>query len=128
MHKALLTVLFLAPLVPGCAAAAVGAGAGVLFSQEVLDNQTFVARLDKDANQAWTSTKTTLSHASLKPIDVDNDMRTAIAEVDGAKVTASIETYDLNRSVLKVSAKKYGVSNGDIAKVVFDKVMTELDR
>jgi hypothetical protein len=40
----------------------------------------------------------------------------------------SVETYDLNRSTLRVSAKKYGVNNGEIAKMVYDKIIHEVDQ
>jgi len=125
--------LLLAALVPrsfgltGCVAAA-GAGVGILVAQEVLDNNVYVARLDKDAGEVWASAKVALNKASLKPIDAQDDVRQATAEVDDAKVVVSVETYDLNRSTLRVSAKKYGVNNGEIAKMVYDKIIHEVDQ
>jgi hypothetical protein len=124
--------LLLAALVPfslgltGCLA--VGAVGGVLVAQEVLDNNVYVARLDRDAGEVWASAKIALNRASLTPIDAQDDVRHAIADVDDAKVTVDVETYDLNRSTLRVSAKKYGVNNGEIAKMVYDKIIHELDQ
>jgi len=43
-------------------------------------------------------------------------------------VTVSVDTYDLNRSTLRVSARKYGVNNGEIAKMVYDRILQELDK
>ena len=111
----------------GCAAAAAGVAA-VIISQDVLDNNVYVATLDRGADEVWTSAKVALNHASLKPIDVQDDVRTAVAEIDDATVTVNVETYDLNRSTLRVSAKKYGVNNGQIAKMVYDKILNEIDR
>ncbi len=128
MSKTLLSLVLLAPLFHSCAAAALGVGAGVLISQEMMDNNIFVGQLNSDVNKVWSSTKTTLSHSSLKPIDVDNDVRTATAEIDGAKVTVTVETYDLNRSMLKVTAKKYGVNNGEIAQMTFNKIVADLEQ
>ena len=125
-HLALLSVL-LAPFFTGCLAAGVGAAA-VLVSQDVLDNSVYIATLDRGPDQVWTSAKVALNHASLKPIDVQDDVRQAVAEIDDAKVTVNVETYDLNRSTLRVSAKKYGVNNGEIAKRVYDKILSELER
>jgi hypothetical protein len=128
MRKSILALLLLAPLFPGCVAAGVGLVAGgVLISQEVLDQATYVARLDVDVNRTWTTTKATLSHMSTKPIDTDEQLRSAKADIDSGTVTVSVETYDLNRSVIKVSAKKYGVTNGQLAKTVYDKILNELD-
>lgn len=128
MPKSLLALVLFAPLIQGCVAAALGVGAGLVVSQDVLDNNTYVAHLNVDVNRTWASVKTSMSHASLKPMDVDNDVRKVTAEVDGAKVIASVETYDLNRSVVNVSAKKYGVSNGEIAKMVLDKILNDLEK
>jgi hypothetical protein len=111
----------------GCAAVAAGAAA-VVISQDVLDNNVYVARLDRPAEIVWASAKVALSHLSPKPYDVQDDVRTAVADVDDAKVTVSVDTYDLNRSTLRVSARKYGVNNGEIAKMVYDRILQELDK
>jgi len=111
----------------GCAAAAAGVAA-VIISQDVLDNNVYVATLDRGAEEVWTSAKVALNHASLKPIDAQDDVRKAVADIDDATVTVNVETYDLNRSTLRVSAKKYGVNNGQIAKMVYDKILNEIDR
>ncbi len=124
-HLALLSIL-LAPTFAGCAAVGVGAAA-VLVSQEVIDSNTYIATVDRDVDRVWTSAKVALNHASLKPIDVQDDVRQAVADIDDAKVTVNVETYDLNRSTLRVSAKKYGVNNGEIAKRVYDKILNELE-
>ena len=127
MRKSLCLVLSLAPFFSGCAVVAAGA-AGVLISQEVLDNNIYVATLDRDADSVWASTKVALSRASLKPIDTQEDVRMATADIDDAKVEVGVEVYDLNRSTLRVSAKKYGVNNGEIAKMTYDKIMHELEQ
>ena len=126
MRKPLFLVLSIVPVFASCVAAG-AAVAGVLISQEVLDNNIYVATLDRDADTVWASTKVALSRASLKPIDTQEDIRQATAEIDDAKVTVGVETYDLNRSTLRVSAKKYGVNNGEIAKRVYDKILNELE-
>jgi len=111
----------------GCAAIAVGAAA-VIVSQEVIDSNIYVATLDRDANEVWASAKIALNRASLKPIDVQDDIRQAVADIDDAKVTVNVETYDLNRSTLRVSAKKYGVNDGETAKRVYDKILHEIEQ
>lgn len=127
MRKPLFLLLTIAPLFASCIAVG-AAAAGILVSQEVLDNNVYVATLDRDADVVWASTKVALSRASLKPIDCQDDVRQAVAEIDDAKVTVNVETYDLNRSTLRVTAKKYGVNNGEIAKLVYDKILHELEK
>jgi hypothetical protein len=128
MRQPLLVILCLAPLFSSCVAAAAGVGAGVLISQEGTDNSTYVAQLQHDAKVTWSTVKTTLSDSSLKPIDTQEEARTATAEVDGAKVKVVVETLDLGKSVVKVSARKYGFNNGEIARIVLDRIVFALDR
>ena len=64
MNKQLLTIALLAPLFSGCVAAAVGVVGGVLLSQEVMDDATYVGRVKQDVNRTWASSKTSLSHSS----------------------------------------------------------------
>jgi ferredoxin len=57
-----------------------------------------------------------------------DDQRKAVADVDGAKVTVTVEAYDLDRTTVRVAAKKYGVNNGEIAKMVLERILTDLDK
>lgn len=121
-----LPLLAALPLLSGCVAL-LGLGAGVVVSQEVLANQTYVAHLDTDAETAWTVAKSSLAHQADGPIDIDEDLRVAKGEVDDARVTVSVEVFDLDRSVLKVSAKKYGIVNGEIAQMVMERIVRRLE-
>jgi hypothetical protein len=121
-----LSALVLVPAAASCAAV-VAVGAGVLVGQQVLDDSIYVGQLSTDANRTWAQTKTTLSHMSTKPIGADNELRRAIADVDGAKVTVVVETYDLNRSQIRVSATKFGFSASETARVVFERITQDLD-
>ncbi len=123
----LLTSLLLVPVASSCAAV-VAVGAGVIVGQQVLDDDVYVGQLTTDASRTWAQTKTTLSHMSTKPIDANNELRRAIADVDGAKCTVVVETYDLNRSQIRVSATKYGFSASETARVVFERITQDLDR
>ena len=129
MNKAILLALLSLPLVPltqGCLAA-VGVGAGLVLSQEMLDNDTYVTRLNSDVRNVWPTVKTTLSGASLELIQVDEELRVARAKVDGANVTVSVEAYDIDKSILRVMARKYGMNNGEVAGLVHDKIVRDLD-
>ena len=126
MRTSILAALLLFPLAASCAVVAVGAG--VLVGQQVLDDNVYIGQLTTDASRTWAQVKTTLSHMSLEPIEADNERRKAVAEVDGASVTVYVETYDLNRSQIKVSATKYGFSASETARMVFERITQDLDR
>jgi hypothetical protein len=125
MRQTALLALLLALVTPGCVAL-LGVGAGVVISQDMMDNNSYVAQLKEDVDVSWAVAKSSLSHQSSKPIDVDEDLRVATATVDDAKVTVSIEAYDLNQTRLTVSAKKYGVANGEIAEMVFNRILKQI--
>lgn len=124
MRLPLLLALLAAPLA-GCGAL-LGVGAGIVISQEAIDNDTFVAHIDRDADIVWATAKSSLSHQSTELMKVDEDLRRVEGVIDNADVTVSVEVYDLNRSILRVSATKYGVSNGEIAEMALNKILDEL--
>ena len=125
MHRTLCLSLLALPLLAGCGAL-LGVGAGVVISQEALDNNTYVAHIPQDADIVWATAKSSLSRQSTELMEVDESLRKARAVIDGANVDVSIEVFDLNRSVMRVTAKKYGVSNGEIAEMTLNKILRDL--
>ena len=125
LRQTALLAFVLALFTPGCVAL-LGLGAGVVISQDMLDNSTFVAQLKDEVNLTWAEAKSSLSQQASQPIDVDEDLRAATGIVDDAKVTISVEAYDMNRTRLIVSAKKFGVANGKIAEMVFNRILKQL--
>jgi hypothetical protein len=125
MRKTILAALLLVPCLQSCAALAVGGAVGLVGGSE-MNNNVYVGQLNASGKATWAQTKVSLSNLSLKPIDVDNEAMKATADIDDAKVTVEVSTYDLNKSEIKVSAKKYLVNNGEIAKMVFDKIVADL--
>jgi hypothetical protein len=71
--------------------------------------------------------KTTLSGASLELIEVDEELRVARAKVDGATVTVSVEAYDIDKSILRVMARKFGMTDGEVARLMHDKIVRDLE-
>ena len=80
------------PVVSGCAALAVGA-VGVIVSQEFVDNAQ-VAYLQEDSDVVWAVSKSALSHMSLHPIEVDNDLKAARAKIENE--------YDIRKRVAEL--------------------------
>ena len=127
MRKLFLAVLLTLPTLPGCLAAAVGAGAGLIASQELMDNNAYVSRLNKDVRKVWPVVKTFMSDASLELIEVDEEVRLAKAKIDGASVTVSVEAYDLDKTIMRVSARKYGLNDGELARLIMERIHRRLE-
>jgi hypothetical protein len=120
-----LSVLF--ALAPACAVL-VPAGAGALAVQTSEKDSTYVVQVRVGVELAWASSKTTLSHLCLTPIDTNDGSRTAIAHIDGSKVTVTVEAYDLDQSMIKVAAEKFALGDAPTATMVKDKILADLDR
>jgi len=127
MRNLILASLLTLPLVSSCAAAVIGVGAGIVASQELLDNDTYVSHLNQDAKEVWPVVKAYLADASPDLIEFDDALRTAQARIDGSMVTVSVEAYDIDRSVMRVSAKKYGVTDGETAGLVMERIHKRLE-
>jgi hypothetical protein len=125
MKQLILSCLALLPLVSGCAAV-IGVGAGLIISQEMLDNNTFVTHLNSPVSKVWPTCKSTLSESSLGLVDFDDQLRVARAKVDGATVTVACEAYDNDKTIMRVMARRYGLNAGETAQTVQDKILQAL--
>ncbi len=119
----LAAALFLA-LGSGCIVAA-AAVTGVAVSQEFVDNANS-AYLEADAPEVWIATKAVLTRLSLKPIETDEALTAAGANINGARVTVRVETFDHGQTKLAVGAKKYGFYQSDLADDILNRIRREL--
>jgi hypothetical protein len=126
MRPTLPLLLVLGLLAPGCGAV-LGVGAGVLISQDVIDSKKYIAIVNRDADLVWATAKSLLSHESQELVQADEDHRTCVGTVDGATVTVGVEVYDLHTARLTVTAKRYGVSNGEMAELIMNKIVRKLE-
>ncbi len=128
MRKSPLLVLLVlvASVSSACVVAAVGTG--VMAGQVLFEDNTYIGHINVETGRTWAQTKTTLSHRSSQPVDVDEAHRKIVADIDSVTVTASVETYDVNVSVLRVSAKKYGFADNEMAKMMFDRITEDINR
>jgi hypothetical protein len=122
----MLLALLALPLGSSCAAALLGAGAGLIASQELLDNNTYVSHIERDISYVWPEVKIYLSEASLDLIDVDEPKRTVEARIDGADVVTSVEAWDMDRTIVRVEAKKLGVNDGELARTIMERIHARL--
>lgn len=121
--------LSLPTVVGGCAAAAVvGVGLGaVVVSQELTDSNVYVTHLSMNVKDVWPTAKIFLADQSLELIETDEQARIAKARIDGANVTVAVEAYDVDRTLMRVSAKRYGVNDGDMARIITERITRRLD-
>jgi hypothetical protein len=126
----LVLALSLPTLLGGCAAAAVvGVGLGaVAISQEVTDSNIYVTRLNMNVTEVWPTAKIFMSDQSLELIETDEESRIAKARIDGANVTVYVEAYDLDKSTMRISAKRYGINDGDMARIITERITRKLDQ
>lgn len=124
MRTSILTALLALPLVSSCAV--IGAGVGIVASQELLDNNTYISTIERDVSFVWPEVKLYLSETSLDLIEVNEELRTVEARIDGADVLASVEAWDIDRTIVRVQARKFGVNDGEMARVIMDRIHQRL--
>ena len=119
-------LLALPATLSGCAAVA-GGVAAVVVTQEMMDNNTYVTQLNQDVSKVWPTVKIFMADASLDLIETDEQARVAKATIDGSKVTVAVEAYDQDRSIVRVAAKRYGVNDGDSARLISERLVRRLE-
>ena len=124
--RSAITLALVLCIAPACQLL-VPATAGAVAANSANEDSTYVVQVRVGVDVAWASTKATLSHLSLKPIDTDDAARTAIAEIDNSKATVTVETYDLDQSVIKISATKFAFGDSATASMVKDRIISDLD-
>ena len=130
MRTAVFAALLALPLFSGCAAAVVGAVGGIVIHNEVSGSNIYETRLDMDVSKVWPVVKTTLSDTSLYTIEIDDEVRSAKANIDGASVTVSCEAYDLDKTVMKTRASKFAgtFNDPDMAKTIQERIILRLEK
>jgi hypothetical protein len=111
---------------PGCLAAAVGAGAGVLVAREMAGTDVYTSMVRLDVEEVWFVAKDVFGILSSVPLEVEDFPRTLFGKVDSAQVTVEVLAYDLGRTTIKVRAKKLGFSDGSTAERVLNTIQARL--
>ena len=128
MKPDLRTLLALSlPLLPGCALVA-GAGVGYVVYEKALNDSVHEAQVKDDVERVWASVQETMEilvDPKTEPV-VHDFPRTIEAKVDGADVEVEVETYDLERTVIRVRADKYLGRDESTASVVMNKILDRL--
>lgn len=114
-------------LCTGCIGLAVGAGAGYLVSQELEPKGQRTEALYVPLEDAWLTTKDVLSIMSSEPLEFIEFPRTAIARIDGSRVTVEVTVYDVDRTQVRVQAKRLGFPAGETANRVLEVISSRLE-
>ena len=56
------------------------------------------------------------------PAEIDEDARAAQANIDGARVTAHVQTSGVNQAKIAVGARKWTLYDEDIARSVLERI------
>ncbi|MCP3919921.1 MAG: hypothetical protein GY711_30695 [bacterium] len=108
----------------GCIVTA-AAVTGVAVSQEFIDNANS-AYLEAETAEVWIASKSVLTRLALDPIETDEKITAAGANVNGARVTVRVEPFDDGQTKLSVGAKKYGFYQADLADDILNRIRREL--
>lgn len=129
MRTFALCALLSVSLLPGCLAVGAAAG-GAVAANNVLDSNVYVTQLGCDSREAWNTTKKFLAENSKELIEWDDAARVAKANIDESIVTVSIETLDIDRCQMTVSAKKYlaTMNDGEMAKIITERLVRRLTK
>lgn len=121
----LLALTALAPTLSGCWAVAVGASSALITSEFADTSMVFLVE-GHSAREVWSSARTTLSQMASEPITLDEDLRAARGRYDGNVVTIAVSTHAIDVVELRVQARKLGFVNGEITKLVGDRIVRDL--
>lgn len=110
-----------------CLGFAVGAGAGYLVSQELEPKGQRTEALFAPLDDAWDVTCDVLRIMSSEPLEFIEFPRTAIGRIDGARVTVEVTVYDVDRTQVRVRARRMSLSAGDTAHRVLSVISNRLE-
>ncbi len=107
----------------------VGAGAGYMIGQEVLPGEVHQAQVLLGVEPVWAQAKDTmadLADLGSGGIETTDYPRRIECEVDDAEVEVEVQAYDLNRTIIKVSAKRLLKRDGELAGQILNTILDDL--
>ncbi len=115
------------PFLSGCALVA-GAGVGYVVYEKALNDSVHEAQVKDDVDTVWASVQETMGFL-IDPkteLTVRTFPRSIQARVDGADVVVEVETYDIDRTIIRVRAEKYlthdGATSNEVMKAILDRL------
>lgn len=102
-----------------------GAGAGYLISQEVTGD-THQAQVLEDVDTVWAQSQETVARHAEDGVETTDYPRRIEADIDGAAVEVEVQAYDLNRTIIKVKAKRYLARDSELAAWLLNEIIDDL--
>ncbi|MFT7542282.1 MAG: hypothetical protein ACI9K5_003261 [Gammaproteobacteria bacterium] len=130
--RVLLVSCALLLILPSCALAVLGAGAGAgyVIKRELDKEGALEAEVREDVDAVWLATIESLDilHDIKTDVVVQDFPREARAVIDTRDVTIAVEAYDLDRTILRVQARGPLGPDESVAQMVQDDIILRLTR
>ena len=112
---------------PACVLAA-GAVGGYLIYQETLPSKTQIAHVTFDVLDVWAVSQTVIGEMDSEDMvtRVEPLPRTIEAKVEKSEVTIEVAAYDVDRTSIRVSATRSGITNSDLRDRIMNKIIARL--
>ena len=125
----LLTLVALSFTTPGCVlAVGAAAGTGYLISREVRD-EYHTARVARDSDTTWSVVVESLEILQDvgTELALDPSRQRATAKIEGAEVRVSVEAYDLDSTIVRITAEKLLVDAPGTAERVLNYTLDRIE-
>ncbi len=109
-----------------CAPLAVAA-VGIVITDEWKDN-ALTADVQADVEPVWASVLRSMSNMTDALLHVDEDHRAIQTRVDNSVVLVHVEQWAVHETRVYVEAKKYMVTNPEVAQLVMERLVRDLEQ
>lgn len=124
--KNLLLALVLAPTayLTSCAPLAIAA-VGIVITDEWKDN-AYTADVTEDVDLVWSHVRSSLSNMTDALLHIDEDHRAVQTRIDNSVVMVHVQQWSVNETRIFVEAKKYMVTNPEVAQLVMERIVKDM--
>jgi hypothetical protein len=125
MQKLTLVALLCCPLLGGCAAAALTAGAVIL--NDDFQDHSVSATVPSDSSFVWHSALNSLSGMTHALIHRDDDLLQARTNLDYGQVQIQIKEVSVGQTQITVLAKKALIYSPELSTLTLERIVTDFD-
>ncbi len=125
MYKLTLAVLLTCPLLGGCAAAALTAGAVIL--NDDFQDKSVSATVPSDPDFVWRSSLHSLSSMTRALIHRDDDLMQAKTNVDYGQLQVQVREVAVGQTQIQVLAKKAMVYSPELSTIALERIVGDFD-
>jgi len=125
MRKLTLAALLACPLLGGCAAAALTAGAVII--NDDFQAKCVSATVPSDPDFVWRSTLHSLSSMTRALIHRDDDLRQARTNVDYGQLQVQVREVAVGQVQIQVLAKKAMVYSPELSTITLERIVADFD-